>query len=431
MIFNHITIAKTGDYDQVIIHLCQHLSLLLPYVGGPSEAGALIPIIEPLCHLEETVLREAITSSVCSILAVVPPDHEDTMKAFFDMTQRLYDGDEESDSFFGRVSICFYLHALYDATADSDNKESIRDMYSKLIADDFPMVRSSAAKILPKLARTAPKDILIGEFMHYLSTLCSDESEAVKVAAVESLQPLGELLAAAGTSHEERAELISSVKSAAYDPSWRVRIAISRSLKFFVSFFAPERSASDLLPCGITLIQDVEIEVRSIAIEAMAPFYAVSGNSFLTEFVAVAKLLLEDPQCAMKKGLADVCIDVAAQAGPEIAANYFNDLIIKLIGDADPMVRLRVLKKLDVIAQDIPSLCVRLVSTLRQFFSDAHWRTRLELAKSMPAVVKHFGMEFFLDHFLAEFLITLKDDVCDVRFATCDALRPLMEAAGK
>ena len=407
------------------------MSQLLPYVGGPIEASALIPIIEPLCHLEETVLRDAITSSVCSILAVVPPDHEDTMRAFFDMTQRLYDGDEESDSYFGRVSICYYLHALYDATADTENKESIRDMYSKLIADDFPMVREAAAKILPKLARSAPKEILLGEFMHYLSTLCTDENEAVKVCAVESLQPLAELLVTTGTNHEERAELINPVKSAAYDPSWRVRIAISKALKFFVGFFAPERAASDLLPCGITLIQDVEIEVRSVAIDSMAPFYAVSGNSFLTEFVAVAKMLLEDPQCAMKKGLADVCIDVAAQAGPEIAANFFNDLIIKLIGDADPMVRLRVLKKLPIIAQDVPSLCIRLVSTLRQFFSDSHWRTRMELARSMPAVVKYLGTEFFTDHFLAEFLITLKDDVCDVRFATCEALKPLMEAAGE
>jgi hypothetical protein len=80
------------DYDQVVIHLGKHVVVLLQYIGGPSEAATLITLIEPLCNAEETIVRDTITKSLCSILAVVPPDNEETMKSFFEMTQRLYEG---------------------------------------------------------------------------------------------------------------------------------------------------------------------------------------------------------------------------------------------------------------------------------------------------------------------------------------------------
>jgi serine/threonine-protein phosphatase 2A regulatory subunit A len=303
-------------------------------------------------------------------------------------------------------------------------------MFSKLITDESPMVRAAAAKALPLLGKSCPKNVLMGEFLHFKGSLCSDENEAVKVVAVGNLRTYAELMISVGASPEERQELLNTVRNAALDPSWRVRTALSQQLGYFSTFFAPDRVLADLLMCGITLIQDSEIEVRTVAITGMSKYYSMCGNMFLTEFVPIAKMLLEDPQPGMRKGLSDVCVDVAAEAGPEIAANYFNELIIKLLSDPDPMVRIRVLMKLRRIAEYIPSLCIRLVATLRQFFSDQHWRTRQELCKAMPAVIKFLGVEFFTDHFLAEFLITFKDDVHDVRFTTCDSLTELMQASG-
>lgn len=405
-------IAKLTDLDQVALHICTHIGNLVPFIGGPSQVQCLLPLIEPLCHLEETVIRNAITASVCKILTQLSPEHDEVLKAFFDMTQRLYEGDEESESFFGRVSVCFYIHELYHVTTDQDNRESIREIFSKLITDDFPMVRSSAAKILPSLAAFATKELLVGEFMHFQISLCTDENEAVKVAAVENLLGYAQLMLSKHTSMDERVEFVNTIRSASYDTSWKIRLAISRNLAFFAAFFPPDRVATDLLACGIALIQDSEIEVRSVAITNMAVFYSVSGSTFLTEFVPVAKLLMDDPQSIMRKGLADVCIDVAAQAGQEVAANYFNDTIIKLVSDADPMVRLRVLKKLPVIAEDIPSLCIRMVTSLRAFFSDSNWRTRAQLASSVPAIAKHLG----------KFSYPLKDRLMLMKITRCGLL---------
>lgn len=426
-------LAKLNDLDQVTLQLSRFISHLLPYSGGPKEAACLIPLIEPLCHIEESMIRESVTSSVCTILKTLSPEHEEVMKAYFEMTQRLYEGDEENESFFGRVSICCYIDFLYSAAVDSENKESIREMFSKLVSDESPMVRTAAAKALPRLAAQAEdKSILTSEMLSLQCTLCADECEAVKLIAVENLKAFADLVASASETNggSSRLELLNTVKSACYDISWRVRLAISRDLSFFASFFPSDRIASDLLPCACSLIQDIEIEVRSVAILSLPSFYPSSGMTFLSDFVPIAKLLLEDPQNSMRKGLADACASVACLAGQELASSYFYEIMETLLTDSDPMVRLRLLKQLPLIAEDLPSFIIRVESHLSSYYVDTHWRSRAEMCTSSPSLLKHCGIDYFSDHFLQKFMALFKDSVNEVRMAAATSLSGIVDAAG-
>lgn len=426
-----IPIAKLKDLDQVVVNLSLSIWKLVPHLGGTSQIACLIPLIEPLCHLEETILRDSIVTSICKILAMLKTSpNDDILPLLYEMTQRLYEGDEESESFFGRVTIPYYLPSLYAITNDMENRGILRNILSKLITDDFPMVRSSVVKCIPQMALVFGKELTLSELNPYILSLCADENESVKVCTVEILVAYAKNLDILGISMEERCELLNCIRNVSFDSCWRVRLAISKQMSFFPSYFPSDRIGSDLLACIVNLIQDMDIEVRSVAITAVSSFYPIGGNLFLTEFVPIAKMLLDDPQKDMRKGLADACVDIAATAGQEIAANYFNDILIKLVGDTDPMVRIRILRKLPRIAEDIPSLCIRLVTLLRSYFSDPSWRIRVELCKAMPSIVKYLGIEFFTDHFLAEYLITFKDDVSTVRIASCASIEPLAEAAG-
>jgi HEAT repeat protein len=89
------------------------------------------------------------------------------------------------------------------------------------------------------------------------------------------------------------------------------------------------------------------------------------------------------------------------------------------------MVRVRILKKLPLIAEEIPSLCTRLTEQVKGMFTDPNWRVRRELVLAMPAMVKFMGQDFFSDQFMASLLGLLKDGVDEVRSACGIALPQL------
>lgn len=92
------------------------------------------------------------------------------------------------------------------------------------------------------------------------------------------------------------------------------------------------------------------------------------------------------------------------------------------MNDEDPLVRLRIIKKLHIIAEEAPSLCTRLTELLKNLFNNPNWRVRKGLVEAMPAVVKHMGQDYFVDHFLNLSLLLVKDGVEEVRTAASDSM---------
>ena len=93
----------------------------------------------------------------------------------------------------------------------------------------------------------------------------------------------------------------------------------------------------------------------------MLPFLSVVGASkFVLELNPIATQLVEDPVPNVRKLLAELCVDVAAKVGPDAVASTISDLVVKLMDDDDPLVRLRIIRKIPIIAEEAPSLCTRL-----------------------------------------------------------------------
>ena len=95
---------------------------------------------------------------------------------------------------------------------------------------------------------------------------------------------------------------------------------------------------------------------------------------------------------------------------------------MRLVVDEDPLVRLRIIKKLPIIATDIPNLCSVLTDHMKKMFVDTNWRIRKELALVMPDILKSMGQDHFCDQFLDHFLALLKDEVGEVRLASAESL---------
>lgn len=163
-------------------------------------------------------------------------------------------------------------------------------------------------------------------------------------------------------------------------------------------------------------------------------------------------------------------VDISAKCGEESSARLMNDLVIKIMEDEEPLVRLRIIRKIHILADEIPRFLCLFLSLLRVHFmivffhlqplyetnpilTDSLFGQKLansERVDTFNAIsikvkdfntykdnvytyltlfyIRHMGQEFFTENFLTGFLLTLKDEVEEVRMAA-SAILPLLVSA--
>lgn len=408
--------SKIDDFDQVLLILSEKLGKFLSLVGGENFAHSLIPLFEALCEVEEITVRKAVVGSICTVLKQISPSNSNQVQSFFEFFKRV-SSEEAGELFYARVSSCYIVADVYRLLADAD-RNTVRDIFTRLCRDELPIVRRAASGAFVDVAKLSDPASLTGDLLSLLKTLVADENQTIQVNGVAAIPTYAKLLKAVNATGPLSSDVLPLVRAFADDPSWRVRLALSKDYGVFATTFAPADVSADVFASLIQLIQDPEPEVRQTSILEVLPFLDIVGaTQFIGELAPAAVSLSDDPVPTVRKLLAELCVDVAAKVGPEAVAMHLSDLVIKLMDDEDPMVRLRILKKLPVIAEEAPSLCTRLTEYLKAMFSHSCWRVRKELLLSMPAVVKHMGQEYFVDHFLQSVLVLLKDGVDEVRVA--------------
>lgn len=156
----------------------------------------------------------------------------------------------------------------------------------------------------------------------------------------------------------------------------------------------------------------------------------VGVESFLESFLPISLPLVDDPISQVRKLLATTLAGVAAKIGSGEGADQIADLIETLLGDEDPMIKIRILKHLDNLVAKAPALCTRLADGLKDFFSDGNWRVRQEMILAMPGIITHLGVDFFENNFMAEFLGMLRDAVDEVRTTAANTIKLIVPLVG-
>jgi hypothetical protein len=63
---------SNDDDEEVLLAMAEELGKFVQYVGGPNYAYTLLPPLEQLCSVEETVVRDKAVESLCSVGNVLP-----------------------------------------------------------------------------------------------------------------------------------------------------------------------------------------------------------------------------------------------------------------------------------------------------------------------------------------------------------------------
>lgn len=416
------------DEDELLVALGEELGKFLPLVGGPDFASKLVEPLEALATMEEAVVRDKAVDALRGIIGELSEGSSE-IDAFVGVLRRLATG----DWFTSRTSACGLFPAVYPRVGAQVKSELI-SMFSQLCHDDTPMVRRAAAG---KVGEFAKSDMDLGDVKTHLVPLfvllAQDEQDSVRLVAVESCVHIASLL----TPAENKKFILSALKSAAEDASWRVRYMVADKFTALQESVGEEITKTHLVSAFVKLLKDNEAEVRTAAAFKVPDFCAALEKSI--QFDTIVKLvmpcvrdLVEDQSQHVRAALASVIMALAPGLGKDHTIQHLLPLFLQLLKDDYPEVRLNIISKLDKVNQviGIDLLSQSLLPAIVQLAEDRQWRVRLAIIEYIPLLADQLGVDFFDEKLCNLCMQWLGDCVFSIREAAALNLKKITENFG-
>uniref|UniRef100_A0A8C9NVC8 Protein phosphatase 2 scaffold subunit Abeta n=1 Tax=Spermophilus dauricus TaxID=99837 RepID=A0A8C9NVC8_SPEDA len=369
------------DEDEVLLALAEQLGNFTGLVGGPDFAHCLLPPLESLATVEETVVRDKAVESLRQISQEHTPV---ALEAHFvPLVKRLASG----DWFTSRTSACGLFSVCYPR-ASNVVKAEIRQHFRSLCSDDTPMVRRAAASKLGEFANVLELDSVKTEIVPLFTNLASDEQDSVRLLAVEACVSIAQLL----SQDDLEALVMPTLRQAAEDKSWRVRYMVADKFSELQKAVGPKITLNDLIPAFQNLLKDCEAEVRAAAAHKVK----------------------------------ELCENLPIEGRETIIMNQVLPYI------KCPEVRLNIISNLDCVNEviGIRQLSQSLLPAIVELAEDAKWRVRLAIIEYMPLLAGQLGVEFFDEKLNSLCMAWLVDHVYAIREAATNNLMKLVQKFG-
>ncbi|PIO77760.1 HEAT repeat protein [Teladorsagia circumcincta] len=385
------------DEDEALVIIADQLGNFTPLIGGPDYVHCLLPPLENLAAVEETIVRD---KAIGSLRKLADKHSTAALEEYFiPMLRRLATG----DWFTSRTSACGLFSVAYPRVSPAIKAE-LRSLFRQMCRDDTPMVRRAAAANFGDFAKVLERDYLIDELHAVFCDLAVDEQDSVRLLAVEGCIAMAGLL-----SEERRCDLVLPVLMGLMDDkSWRVRFMVAEKLMEIQEAIGEDMTMTELVPAFTNLLKDSEGEVRGATAQKL--------NSTLMRHV--------------KAELAGVVIGLAPLVGKEHTISQLLPIYTQLLKDSTAEARLNIIRSLDKVSDVIGAsqLSQSLVPAIVELAEDGEWRVRLAIIQCMPLLAAQLGQEFFDEKMLSLSLNWLCDHVFAIREAAAAVLN---ELAGK
>lgn len=481
------------EEDEILLTLADQLGQFVPQIIPGYRALPILPILERLAAVEETVVREKAVESIQKIVPLLlkpstarsgSKEEKQSIEGrnatasaapalLLAMAKRL----SGADWFTAKVSaagILPYVYHFYnnsmianakggansnEMNSPEEAKRELRLLYKDLSEDDTPMVKRSAAKHLGQFVESVAnlqddaisrqksrpvsdslRNIIVKEMIPMFNTLSNDEQDSVRLLAVVAANSVGKAL---NVDAKITCDLIwPIVRARCEDISWRVRHNLAKefsSVACSMGFDASDGSSDlliELFQCLSNLLQDAEAEVRAAAVTNIAKMTRLGGSDLFTTHIApTLPQLGDDPVMEVRSRLAQTLMDCCDD---EIRENVLSDKVIltaikphieNFLNDEFAEVQLHILTKLSRISNLLNKMDA-VVHSILQMSKDKNWRVREAVGRLLPHLADAMGILFFEEHLLQPWLKLLLDRVADVRSACVKGMPKLLSVAG-
>ncbi|KAG9510963.1 Serine/threonine-protein phosphatase 2A 65 kDa regulatory subunit A alpha isoform, partial [Fragariocoptes setiger] len=415
------------DEDEVLLALAEQLGNFTPLVGGPEYVNCLLPPLESLATLEETIVRDKAVESLRNIAQQHSPKHLE--EYFVPLVLRLAQG----DWFTSRTSACGLFGVAY-ARVSAASKEELRRAFIRLCEDDTPMVRRSAASKLGEFAKVLEKEYVKTDVVKTWTQLAWDEQDSVRLLAVEACCVVANLL----TPQDIETNVIPLLRSASEDKSWRVRYMVADKFTELQEAVGSQITLQFLMQSYQALLKDPEAEVRAAAAQKVRDFCEKLPQKnqkaiIMRDIMPYIKELVSDANQHVKSALASVIMGIAPILGKELTVNNLLPLFLMQLKDECPEVRLNIISNLDCVNRviGIAELSESLLPAIVELAEDTKWRVRLAIIEYMPLLARQLGVEFFNEKLNSLCMTWLVDQVFAIREAATLNLSKLVQAFGE
>ncbi|RTG84928.1 serine/threonine-protein phosphatase 2A regulatory subunit A [Schistosoma bovis] len=325
------------DEDEVLLTLAEQIGTLVPYVGGPEYAHSLLPPLESLAAVEETVVRDRAVEA----LRKLAPDHTtEAMEKYFNpLLHRLATG----DWFTSRTSACALFSVVYPRVRSSKRWELL-DFLRRLAKDETPMVRRAVAARLGELAlamsvgQSSEKPSADGEKSSQIS---EHNSSNMTTSITESKILTNEVVSlnsghfSCGVAADERLTNDSVAEKSS---------TLANPLQSDDFTLDPEKERSYIvtiiIPLFVRLVDDEQESVRLMAVESIVQLAQALGpeesEGYLIDLIQQATT---DRSWRVRCVVADKFTEIQTAMGLRVSRERLVPFFMKLLHDEEAEVR--------------------------------------------------------------------------------------------
>ncbi|ETO13111.1 hypothetical protein RFI_24265, partial [Reticulomyxa filosa] len=386
----------------------------------------VLPLLEKLAMVEETVIRQAAVSSFAKLLGKLKPEHVKTYG--YPIFVRL----AEATWFTSRCSATGLTAGLYKALALEEDRKNLLDYHKRFCADEMPMVKSDAYKNLVGLIDEMKSPTLIVSFTRpLLEVLQAELMETMRQSVVDVTKKLAEKL-----EDEKTQDIVPTyVKVAIEDDSWRVRKHAAENLADISAHLKPQRVTEEIGPLYVKLLGDNEPQVRKAAIGVLEALMKYSDGQTLAQKLVSGAIqgLVSDSVAEVRETLAEQVTCLGDYLGREGAKDKLLSVLKKLASDESPVTRLNLCTKLGVICK---TLGIELFESdvlplLKEVTIDQRWRVRNSIVVNIAQIAVQMGKDKFAKSRLKDVLVqSLRDPAYTVRETASKQVQLLNQSFG-
>ncbi|CUM65147.1 uncharacterized protein PRCAT00002774001 [Priceomyces carsonii] len=425
------------DEEEVFAVLAAKLGDFIPLVGGHQNCEPVIQILLILASMEEPIVRDKAIDSLNKISLELTD--EELNGIFLNLIQNLSLG----NWFSKKIASCG-LYKSVILKVDASTRRELLNMYLKLVCDDSPMVRRSAATNLPvlinKFTNEKPLEPVTNQDWEIISQmfqhLINDDQDSVKFLSIDVLISILEFFQKIKDYTHNSEFLISSLKLIG-DESWRVRYtAADRFTKIARNF--TDGDLYKLIEPFISALKDNEGEVRKAIAKQLPGFCELLNQhtntkpAILKDIIPVVADLSQDPQENVRAALASTITELSPILEKQATIDKLLPIFLIMLKDEYPDVRLNIISNLSVVNETIGInlLSKNLLPAITELAQDSKWRVRLAIIEYIPKLAKQLGVSFFNDELLSLCMSWLWDPVFAIRDAAVKNLKDLTDIFG-
>jgi len=420
--------------DELLLLMAKQLRTFVPaLLGQPPQILELLPIVERLAAVEETVVRDeavVLMNHLCTNLMKNAPLDTSVVTMLVSMAKRLVG----ADWFTAKVSAAGMLPELHTLTKYSE----LAYLFKELCMDETPMVRRAASQNLGNFLETLGSKDKANDLVPVLQQLCKDDQDSVRMLAVASIANVGPFFGK--TPDWTKEFFLPLLKEGSTDTSWRVRHNLAKhfsDVAINLGFQGNSRYANDqalVVACFVSLLSDAEAEVRAAAVGHFARMVHWGGSALFSSYLMPLLPSLADDVVMEVRSKTALAIMDSSEGGTlddSLIVQTFGPLLESFLQDEFQEVQLQVLGNLHKLSHLLNGMN-GVVSSILNMSKATNWRVREGVTKLLPHLAEARGLDFFATVLLEPaWLVLLLDPVASVRAACVLGMPVLVNAAGQ